>query len=264
MMKRIRLLSAGVAAGAALAASGGVFAAAASPTPSPTPQTSSGPGAGASPSQSGKAVPPVDPCAMLTAAHEAAVEANATTAMKKSNVALGQARADGCPNRADTKRTSTSAGTNALAESLGVIEAQLDQALREVKQAGTTNLDEQVAVFARALGVDEGRAKAALSQLMAAAHPALDARLLATRLGIAIDRAQWALARIQELGDKPGGVSPTDLDFVALAQQLGVTPARLGSALDAVKQSANADAQSPSPSPAAPTTGRSPSATPVH
>jgi hypothetical protein len=262
MMTRISLLSAGVAAAAALAAGGVAFAdAAAAPTSSPSPQASAGRGAGASPSQTGRAAPAVNPCAMLDAARAAAAEAKATTAIKKSNYALGRARAEGCPNQAATKQTSTGADMTALARSLGVSEAKLDQALREVKQAGTTNLDEQAAVFAGALGVDKGRAKAALQQLMAVAHPAPEARVLATRLGIAIDRAQWALARIRELDDKPGGVRVTDPDFVALAHQLGVTASQLGSALDAAERSANADAQTPSPSPAVPATGRSPSAT---
>ena len=61
------------------------------------------------------------------------------------------------------------------------------------------------------------------------------AAALATRLGISASAAQHVIAQLGALGR--GGVDPASAAFAAIARDLGVSPARLASALVAAKQS---------------------------
>ena len=60
---------------------------------------------------------------------------------------------------------------------------------------------------------------------------------LAARLGVSTSAARHALQQIGALSGKDGA-DPASTAFAAIARQLGVSPARLASALDGVKKSA--------------------------
>jgi hypothetical protein len=84
---------------------------------------------------------------------------------------------------------------------------------------------------ARANAGKSGAASPQLTELPAAAS------VLAARLGVSITSAQHALKEIGGLANQDGGVDPASPAFAAIARELGVTPAQLATALDAVKQS---------------------------
>ena len=63
------------------------------------------------------------------------------------------------------------------------------------------------------------------------------ATALASQLGVSHSAAQRALTEINALSDR-NGVDPASAAFVAIAHQLGVTPARLAAALYTAKQAA--------------------------
>jgi hypothetical protein len=58
---------------------------------------------------------------------------------------------------------------------------------------------------------------------------------LAARLGVSTTAARHALQQISALGRD--GIDPASTAFAAIARSLGVSPIRLGGALDAVKES---------------------------
>jgi hypothetical protein len=62
-------------------------------------------------------------------------------------------------------------------------------------------------------------------------------RTFATRLGVSTSAAGPALKQIAVLDLKNGGVDPASPAFAAIAHDLGVSPAQLAAAWDAVKQS---------------------------
>jgi len=62
-------------------------------------------------------------------------------------------------------------------------------------------------------------------------------RAFATRLGVSTSAAGPALKQIAALSSKNGGVDPASPAFAAIAHDLGVSPAQLAAAWDAVKQS---------------------------
>jgi len=62
-------------------------------------------------------------------------------------------------------------------------------------------------------------------------------RAFATRLGVSTGAAGPALKQIAALSSQNGGVDPASPAFAAIARDLGVSPARLAAAWDAVKQS---------------------------
>jgi len=61
-------------------------------------------------------------------------------------------------------------------------------------------------------------------------------RAFAERLGVSTSAAGPALKQIAALSSKNGGVDPASPAFAAVARGLGVSPARLAAAWDAVKQ----------------------------
>lgn len=62
-------------------------------------------------------------------------------------------------------------------------------------------------------------------------------RALATRLGVSGNAAGRAFKQIAGLINQDGGVDPASSAFAAIARDLGVSPARLAAAWDAVRQS---------------------------
>jgi hypothetical protein len=92
-----------------------------------------------------------------------------------------------------------------------------------------------------------GNSAAAVSDSAAAARKSAAARshhtvpapvrAFATRLGISIDTAGRALKQVATLNDKNVGVDRSSAAFTAIAHGLGVSPARLAAAWDAVKHS---------------------------
>ncbi len=67
--------------------------------------------------------------------------------------------------------------------------------------------------------------------------PPAAARALAARLGVSPGAAGRAFKEITALSSENGGVNPASSAFVAIARDLGVSPARLAAAWDAVTRS---------------------------
>jgi hypothetical protein len=59
---------------------------------------------------------------------------------------------------------------------------------------------------------------------------------LAARLGVSHSAAQRAFNQLDALSGR-GGIDPASPAFAVIAHELGVSPARLAAALDAVKRS---------------------------
>ncbi|HEY5399457.1 MAG TPA: hypothetical protein VIL16_29150, partial [Trebonia sp.] len=130
----------------------------------------------------------------------------------------------------------------APAGSAGISPTRLQAGLAAAKRAGG-NTGAGVAAFAASTGVSRAAAQRVLDAVFgaeAAHRPGLTtltwARALAARLGVSTGAAQRALAQIGALSGR-NGVDPASSAFAGIARDLGVSPARLAAALDAVKQS---------------------------
>jgi hypothetical protein len=118
-------------------------------------------------------------------------------------------------------RNATESQLRAIAHELGVSPARLRTALVEVKMS-----------FApRGSGVAKPGHGPSLTTLPAAAAA------LASRLGVSMSAAQHAMHQLGVISAREGGVDPNSPQFRAIARGLGVSTARLNSALRMVKES---------------------------
>ena len=128
----------------------------------------------------------------------------------------------------------------ALASSAGISVSRLESGLVAAKRAGGNNAA-GIAAFAAAAGVPNATAHRIVDAVFGAdgtrslTGPAATG-VLANGLGVSRNAAQHALEQISALSGKDG-IRPTSAAFARIAHQLGVSPARLAAALDAVKRS---------------------------
>jgi len=131
----------------------------------------------------------------------------------------------------------------ALASSAGISVNRLETGLRAAKRAGGNNAA-GIAAFAAAAGVSNATAHRIVNTVFGTqangsiTGPAAIG-ILASHLGVSRSAAQHALQQVVALSDRDG-ISPTSAAFARIAHGLGVSPARLAAALDAVKQSMGA------------------------
>lgn len=148
----------------------------------------------------------------------------------------------------------------ALAASAGISVSRLQAGLVAAKRAGG-NTAAGIAAFAASTGVSDATAQQVLYAMMgsspsgkpapprgsaarasksAAARPQavpVAVRALASRLGVSTSAAGHALKQVAVLSSRNGGVDPASPAFAAIALELGVSPARLAAAWDAVRPS---------------------------
>jgi hypothetical protein len=131
----------------------------------------------------------------------------------------------------------------ALAASAGISTNRLQAGLVAAKRAGG-NTAAGIAAFAASTGVPHATAQRIVHAVVGTqvvknspTGPPAAVRALATRLGVSTGAAGRALKQIAALSSKNGGVDPASPAFAAIARDLGVSPARLAAAWDAVKQS---------------------------
>jgi len=98
-----------------------------------------------------------------------------------------------------------------------------------------------IAAFAASAGVSQATAQRIVHAVFGTqvgpgktGEPAI-AAALASQLGVSTSAAQRAVNQLDAVGE--GGVDPASPVFATIARDLGVSPARLAAALDAVKQS---------------------------
>jgi hypothetical protein len=166
------------------------------------------------------------------------------------------------PPQASAASASTSAAApqlHALAVSAGISVNRLQAGLVAAKRAGG-NTAAGIAAFAASTGVSHAtaqrvvyavtgtspsgkpaspQASAASASKSAAARSQtvpVAVRALATRLGVSTSAAGRALKQLGALSVK-GGVDPASPAFAAIARSLGVSPAQLAAAWDAVRHS---------------------------
>jgi hypothetical protein len=128
----------------------------------------------------------------------------------------------------------------ALAASAGISVSRLQAGLGTAKRAGG-NTAASIAAFAASTGVSHATAQRVVYALFGTqvikhsltGLPAA-ARALATRLGVSTSAAGRALKQIARLSSK-NGVDPASSGFAAIAHDLGVSPAQLAAAWDAVR-----------------------------
>jgi hypothetical protein len=130
----------------------------------------------------------------------------------------------------------------ALAASAGLSTDRLQAGLVAAKRAGG-NTAASVAAFAASTGVSHATAQRVVYALFGTqvikhtvTGPPAAARALATRLGVSTSAAGRAFKQIYALSSK-NGVDPASPAFAAIARDLGVSPAQLAAAWDAVRQS---------------------------
>jgi hypothetical protein len=126
--------------------------------------------------------------------------------------------------------------------SAGISPSRLQAGLAAAKRAGG-NTAAGLAAFAAATGTSRATAQEVLNGVFgteASRQSPLGspvaARAFAARLGVSQSAAGHALAQLAALSGK-AGVDPASPAFAGIARDLGVSPARLAAALDAVKQS---------------------------
>ena len=155
-----------------------------------------------------------------------------------------QACADGaCKSKASHAAAIKSAARSqlaALAASAGISVSRLEAGLAAAKRAGG-NTAASIAAFAASTGVSHATAQRVVyagfgtNVIKNVTVPAA-VRALATRLGVSTSAAGRAFKQIGALSSK-NGVDPASSAVAAIAHDLGVSPARLAAAWDAVKQS---------------------------
>jgi hypothetical protein len=128
----------------------------------------------------------------------------------------------------------------ALAASAGISVSRLEAGLAAAKRADG-NTAASIAAFAASTGVSHATAQRVVyagfgtNVIKNVTVPAA-VRALATRLGVSTSAAGRAFKQIGALSSK-NGVDPASSAVAAIAHDLGVSPARLAAAWDAVKQS---------------------------
>jgi hypothetical protein len=258
-----RLAVAGVLSAAAIAVPAAALAAG---SDSPHPKASH-PGATATVSGSSEAAPDLPALAKSAGISVSRLEAGLDAAKRAGgNNAAGIAAfaaAARVPNATAHRIVATVFGTNspkpkpaatagpsgksgatpdmtALASSAGVSVSRLEAGLVAAKRAGG-NTAAGIAACAAAAGVSNATAHRIVDAVFgtdgtrSVTGPAATG-VLASRLGVSRSAAHHALEQIAGLSGK-GGVGPTSAAFARIAHELGVSPARLAAALDAVKQS---------------------------
>jgi hypothetical protein len=120
---------------------------------------------------------------------------------------------------------------------------RLQAGLEAAKRAGGNNTA-GIAAFAAAAGVPNATAHRIVNtvfgiQQNGSVTGPVATGILANRLGVSRSAAQHALQQVAALSGKDG-INPTSAAFAQIAHGLGVSPARLVAALDAVKQSMGA------------------------
>ena len=141
---------------------------------------------------------------------------------------------------ASAKRSEAQSQLQALAASAGISVSRLEAGLAAAKRAGG-NTAASIAAFAASTGVSHATAQRVVyagfgtNVIKNVSVPAA-VRALATRLGVSTSAAGRAFKQIGALSSK-NGVDPASSGVAAIAHDLGVSPARLAAAWDAVKQS---------------------------
>ncbi len=131
----------------------------------------------------------------------------------------------------------------AVAASAGISMSRLQAGVAAAKRAGG-NTAAGIAAFASSTGVSHAIAQRVVYAVFGTEvvkQPALTAppapvRAFAARLGVSTSAAGRALKQIAALSGK-NGVDPASSAFAAIAHDLGVSPAQLTAAWDAVTQS---------------------------
>lgn len=143
-----------------------------------------------------------------------------------------------------------------LAASAGISVSQLQAGLAAAKQAGGDTAAGNAA-FAASTGVSHATAQRVLNSVWESSPPGKPAaavsasksaaarsvtvpeavRALATRLAVSISAAERAFKQIAASTNQSGSVDAASPAFAAIARDLGVSPARLADAWDAVRQS---------------------------
>jgi hypothetical protein len=128
----------------------------------------------------------------------------------------------------------------ALAASAGISVSRLQAGLLAGKRAGG-NPAASIAAFAASTGVSHATAQRVVytvfgTKVIKSVTVPAAVRALATRLGVSTSAAGRAFKQIGALSSK-NGVDPASPAFAAIAHDLGVSPARLAAAWDAVKPS---------------------------
>jgi hypothetical protein len=150
--------------------------------------------------------------------------------------------ASACESKAGHAAASTSAAPSqlgTLAAAAGISTDRLQAGLAAAKRAGGSTAT-GIAAFATSAGVSHATAQRIVGAVFGTqvdrgqtGGPAI-AAALASQLGVSTSAAQRAVNQLDALGE--GGVDPASPAFVAIARDLGVSPARLAAALKAVKQ----------------------------
>jgi hypothetical protein len=159
----------------------------------------------------------------------------------QSPAALNSKPAAGASGSADTSQLSA-----ALASSAGISQGRFDTGIAAAKRAGGSNAA-GITAFAQAAGVSHATAQRIVCSLFGTAGKGKQAdssltgpsavAALTARLGVTTSAAMHALQQIGALSGK-GDIDPASPAFAAIADDLGVSPARLAAALDWVKESA--------------------------
>src|SRR5260370_25482058 len=131
----------------------------------------------------------------------------------------------------------------ALAASAGISVSRLQAGLVAAKGVGG-NTAASIAAFAASTGVSHATAQRVVYALFGTqvikrpslTGPPAPVRAFATRLGVSTSAAGRAVKQMAGLSSK-NGVDPASPAFAAIAHDLGVSPAQLAAAWDAVKQS---------------------------
>jgi hypothetical protein len=148
--------------------------------------------------------------------------------------------ASACKSKAGHAAAITSTASSQLAASAGISTDRLQAGLAAAKRADG-NTAAGIAAFAASAGVSHATAQRIVGAVF---EPQVDrgqaggpviAAALASKLGVSTSAAQRAVNQLDALGE--GGVDPANPAFVAIARDLGVSPAWLAAALEAVKQS---------------------------
>jgi hypothetical protein len=128
----------------------------------------------------------------------------------------------------------------ALAATAGISTDRLQAGLAAAKRADG-NTAAGIAAFAASAGVSQATAQRIVHAVFGTqvdrgktGEPAI-AAALASQLSVSTSAAQRAVNQLDAVGE--GGVDPASPVFATIARDLGVSPARLAAALDAVKQS---------------------------
>jgi hypothetical protein len=134
-----------------------------------------------------------------------------------------------------------SAARSQLAASAGISTDRLQAGLVSAKRAGG-NTAASIAAFAASTGVSHATAQRVVyavfgTKVTTSVTVPAAVSAFATRLGVSTSAAGRALKQTAALSSKNGGVDPASSAFAAIAHDLGVSPAQLAAAWDAVKQS---------------------------